>query len=336
MQYIIKTLTISIFLSSLFLNGTNNTTLPLHEAIKNNDIETLKPLLKNQEIDLNQQDLSGNSALYFAVQENNFEAVRLLLNAGAEVNITNNESSTPIQRAAYVGNYEIVALLLRYNADPNITNKIGNTALHCAAKICRLLSFFNQHDLTKYNESEKWESLEDIIKSNDDKEIIEVFTKNAQEKLKIIKLLLEYGANKDIKNEVPCKPIGVIMAKKGTKTLEGQTAADMAMTQEIKDFLNSTIPEKKRCFKKVFFVSDKKDKQKQPEHKPEELHPGVRMLYFTIGSCLGTLTGIALSVCCWYLYKKFTKPVLSVNHLSQKQLSLLAVRPLTEALKKVL
>ncbi|HBY05344.1 MAG: hypothetical protein UV38_C0003G0181 [candidate division TM6 bacterium GW2011_GWE2_42_60] len=339
MHYIIRTLIISISLSSFFLNATNSTTLPLHAAIEKNDIETFTTLLKNPEIDINQRNSSGNSALYSAVQNNNTIAVELLLEAGVEVDLVNAELSTPLQRAALVGNYEIVELLLRYNADPNKTNKIGNTALHCAAKLCKFLNFPDPKALEKYDENSKWESLEDIIKCNVTKEIIEIFTKNAQEKLKIVQLLLEYDANKVIKNEVPCQPTGYLLANKGTKTLDGQTAADIAMTQEIKDFLNSTTPEKKRCYKKVFFVTKQDCKEKPLEPKKElteELHPGSRILYFTVGACIGTLAGITLSVCCWHLYKRIIAPRFLIKHLTQKKLSFIAERPLIEALQKVL
>jgi ankyrin repeat protein len=61
------------------------------------------------------------------------EAVKLLLDKGANVNAKDNEGWHPLQHAAKRGNLEIVKLLLEKGADVNATNGGGGTALVSAA-----------------------------------------------------------------------------------------------------------------------------------------------------------------------------------------------------------
>lgn len=62
------------------------------------------------------------------------EIVRMLLNAGADVNVTQHGGWTPLQQAAAHGNTELVRLLLERGADKNALAENGKTALDLAQK----------------------------------------------------------------------------------------------------------------------------------------------------------------------------------------------------------
>ena len=68
------------------------------------------------------QNRSGYTALIFAVEYNNIEMVKLLLNAGANIDKQDDQGYTALIRAAYNNNREIVELLLDYYADEFILN----------------------------------------------------------------------------------------------------------------------------------------------------------------------------------------------------------------------
>ena len=73
-----------------------------------------------------------------------FEVVKLFLTFGAEVNKKNSKQDTPIMFAAMSGHNEIVKLLLESGADANMENNNGNTplvlaAMHGRVEIVKLL-----------------------------------------------------------------------------------------------------------------------------------------------------------------------------------------------------
>ena len=79
----------------------------------------------------------GNISLYTAAQNGDAEKVHLCLNAGADVNWTNEAESknTPLHMAATNGHADCVRLLLAATgSDVNKANANGETPLSCAAK----------------------------------------------------------------------------------------------------------------------------------------------------------------------------------------------------------
>jgi ankyrin repeat protein len=103
----------------------HNALIPLFEAV---DPQEIARLLK-QGSDPNAQDDNGFSPLHFAAQEALPEAARLLLDAGANPNITDFFGNTPLFRARMNDRgIEVVKMLLDAGADPFIPNKSGRCA----------------------------------------------------------------------------------------------------------------------------------------------------------------------------------------------------------------
>ena len=79
---------------------------------------------------LNEKEpVAGASPLNTAAAFGKLEAVRALIQAGADVNARNNDEGTPLITAAFLCRTEIVQYLLAHGADKNAKNKAGTTAL---------------------------------------------------------------------------------------------------------------------------------------------------------------------------------------------------------------
>ena len=75
--------------------------------------------------------MGGNTALHYAAREGHFEAVRALVEAGANVNERNpGDRMTPIVMAIVNGEFDIAKYLLDHGADPNMATVDGLAALY--------------------------------------------------------------------------------------------------------------------------------------------------------------------------------------------------------------
>jgi ankyrin repeat protein len=92
-------------------------------------------LLIQQDIDINQVDIGGNTALMLASGEGRTDVVELLLARGADVNLSNNIGNTALIFAAWDHHGNVVDLLLKYGADKDKINNRGKTALDLAENI---------------------------------------------------------------------------------------------------------------------------------------------------------------------------------------------------------
>ena len=108
------------------------TTIPevsVSDAAVSGDLESLRQHIAAGS-DLNAQNpASGATALIAAALFGQTEAASLLIDAGADLELKNNEGSTALITAAFVCREEIVKSLLKSGADLSARNKAGLTAL---------------------------------------------------------------------------------------------------------------------------------------------------------------------------------------------------------------
>ncbi len=78
------------------------------------------------------QDTSGE-AFYAAIRANDLPRLNGMLTAGANVNAKDERGITPLMYAAWVGSVDAMKRLLDHGADPNLTNSSGSTALMLSA-----------------------------------------------------------------------------------------------------------------------------------------------------------------------------------------------------------
>ena len=139
---------------------------PLHEAARNGDVDLIRSLVENNSgVGVNEEDWTGMVPLFHAVESGVVDAVRVLLDAGADPNgagslmspITNSarrnnlcimrlliqrganpdhadfaDESTPVLFAAFHGNYEMVKYLIGLKVRLNVPECDGHTALSYA------------------------------------------------------------------------------------------------------------------------------------------------------------------------------------------------------------
>ncbi len=91
----------------------------LIEAIKNQNTETARVLLKGKRVDVNLRQPDGGTALHWAAHLNDVAIVELLLEAGADVNASNDLGVTPLLLACENGNASVARILLKAGSDPN-------------------------------------------------------------------------------------------------------------------------------------------------------------------------------------------------------------------------
>jgi len=108
----------------------------LFEASKTGDVEEVKSLLQ-EGIDVNTEDVYGETALFYAVGWNHKEVVELLVSAGADVNHRSTRNgSTALMAINDRDNSECLQVLLNNGADVNVRMFYqGETALFYAAFI---------------------------------------------------------------------------------------------------------------------------------------------------------------------------------------------------------
>lgn len=120
----------SLALDALDKNGST----PLHIAASRGYAEVIACLsATGKPICVDKDDALGHTALQIASKKGFCDVVDALINAGADVNITDIVGSTPLYIAASKGFGSIVSRLIAAGAGVNLCDKNGRTPLHAAA-----------------------------------------------------------------------------------------------------------------------------------------------------------------------------------------------------------
>ena len=150
------------------------------------DADITEVLLSSKHTDVNFCGEDGRSLLVTLLDRNEYRCddvidnVRVYLEAGADLMLTNEHGNTSLMIATKFGCVQTVKLLLKHGSNVDTVNKTGDTALHLAA-LCEK-SFFcgdNLHGLDYLDENEA----------------------------RIVELLLEHGANPEIVNDEGATPL---------------------------------------------------------------------------------------------------------------------------------
>ena len=87
----------------------------------------------------------GNwTSLMFAARQGSLEAAQALVEAGADVNLTDPDGTTALIIAIINGHHDTAAMLTNKGADPNIADSSGMAALYAAADMNTLIEIYGR------------------------------------------------------------------------------------------------------------------------------------------------------------------------------------------------
>ena len=109
----------------------------LLNACKNNQLSVIKLLTARGGVNINYRDNFGKTALVYSAVKGNLDAVRHLIENGADTSIEDDFSNTVLHHAVVSKNREVTRFLLGLDSiNPNGKNREGNTPLIMAVDVC--------------------------------------------------------------------------------------------------------------------------------------------------------------------------------------------------------
>jgi ankyrin repeat protein len=119
---------------------------------------------------MNIPNLYGTTPLFKACTHHHMSVVKILINAGADLNATSQlyQKTTPLMNATACNNKELVELLVRSGADVSKVDAHGATALHMACSdvdICEIL--INAGASVNSSDNDGWTPLHHSILEED-------------------------------------------------------------------------------------------------------------------------------------------------------------------------
>ncbi len=106
---------------------------PLHYAATNDQQEAITILIDGKaSVDLS--DTRKRTPLHLASFKGSLGSVKLLLQAGANVDLRDLSGQSPLHFATEAGHLDVIRTLLEAGADPNVQDADGNTPLHKSAQ----------------------------------------------------------------------------------------------------------------------------------------------------------------------------------------------------------
>lgn len=137
----IITIILTLILFTLVGCGKQENPVPevdLYTAVLTDNLEAVRQHIKAGS-DINVLESTRKSTLLItAAYFGRLEVAKILIDAGAELNIKNNDGATALHTAVAFSRTEVAKILIDAGADLNIKNNDGSTALHTAAFFCNV------------------------------------------------------------------------------------------------------------------------------------------------------------------------------------------------------
>lgn len=114
----------------------------LFYAIRSEDLNSVKEILKKDKSLINVKDQRGSSPLLLATYYGFEDITDYILSLNPDLNEKDGSGNTALMGVCFKGHESIAEKLIKSGADVNVTNSTGGTALHFAA-------MFNKVNLVK-------------------------------------------------------------------------------------------------------------------------------------------------------------------------------------------
>ncbi|MGL9718324.1 MAG: ankyrin repeat domain-containing protein [Wolbachia sp.] len=206
---------------------------PLHLLAKDSDYKAVEAILTHMKEKrtsrlsevVNAKDKDGYTPLHLAVRGGKLDAVKSLINKGADVNAKSKFNSTPLHSAVADGKLDIVKYLINRGADVNAKRKGGNTPLHWAVirwgiDVARILLEHNAD-----------------VNDEDDEGATVLHYAIIGKNLEVVKYIIEKGANVNAKDKYGNTPL--YMAVEGKKLDMVEHLINKGASVNAKDKYNS-------------------------------------------------------------------------------------------------
>jgi len=106
----------------------------LRDAAQRDDADTIRVLLADPEVDVNDPGQAGQTALHIAAANNSVNAMDALIDNGANINAQDINQDTPLSVAVFGDKHDAAGLLLHAGAVIETNDHNGMGPLHIATK----------------------------------------------------------------------------------------------------------------------------------------------------------------------------------------------------------
>lgn len=170
----------------------------------------VKELLQHPNIDVNHQDGSQYTATHYAALYGYVDTLSLILDAGADTELKDDQGGRALQRAIDYGQFDAVKVLLEHDADYTFKDMLDRTILHAAAINGQVL-------VLRY----LLETCKDLdVDSQGSQGETPLHDAAGHGYIATTKVLLKFGARSDIRNNAGFTPVRLAQEEGWTDVLE--------------------------------------------------------------------------------------------------------------------
>lgn len=150
----LKSSELSVFNKEYYNEYFENDAMTFILATLNNEIDIMRSMLSKNKQYLNIKSFDGTSLLNLAVIGKAHSSVEFLINNGANVNVADEETYTPLVLAASLGDVKMARILISHGAKINYVTLGGETALDRA-----IINNGKDSEIAKYLKSQGGKAL---------------------------------------------------------------------------------------------------------------------------------------------------------------------------------